>query len=656
MSLFPIDYVTASRYMQDLKDQATRFAPVISGVGFACRDYTQSTKMQTMGLDGDRLYETAMIGSERLNSIGNQFEVLTGSSLIGYVSVIPIGVAITIYIKKKYEQIEEFKTGLSEDQIGLKYLCDAMGYVEKLAPLGEVVLDFLPAFLDGLATAAYVAMGVFGHEIVAGVGLSLLGMAVLKRNGYLPAVIDNYLQQLITFVGVFAPFFGPMSSLSAAYTTFEAFFYIYERLPPLMSDEDPLPKHVICEDKKLTSERWDAFLRGAHDLQLNPTSIYSKDLTVLSAEEEAEIEEKSLTDCFGEVRSRLISEGLISDKITFTDTDRVRSTKAIDTEVDFDQFKEEHSLELSYEQYLGFKRIKGACDGWAVDSDYAGGDRTSFEKLLKMTLLSIAHSDDFKSKFCELSEIGNQCAEGWIREIQYFLEPKTDNARWHIHYQLALVRSALIRESVREIADEDGVFKAILDTFEGGSNNVHFIHNVELGMRQFVRSYAGEMMWNQMSISPFYKYFLTRIDDVTRLYIHCVKYFANLPEPSPEEYKEIRGAFQAQAVGLCVPSSGLLVPQFLRIEKKVHTAYTPDLVVDHVHTMSMNKTIPWGPTASLLGEIQEKIGIEVLGEDDEYSSEWVASLDIDGKRSYHLTEKGSQLVLWYLSILELKPA
>lgn len=353
-------------------------------------------------------------------------------------------------------------------RVFLTTLCQS---IEKVDAQLTSAYSYSDVVLNTAFCISYVAMISLGMPIGGTLGLASLALLALKRYRHLPewlqpitAVCDRSMGPLIILAGI--------GILCTNQLTLLDYFSVFEKATALFSyaintqtlrellpdwANNPRPSAHIKPEVP-----WKQFLKLLKAFPQNPQPavlemLYEINPTYIWAEQVGNVFPESVNDK--------------TAKVLFQELE----TKMAD------------SVHLNDLQKEGLEKIKEAAIHGRV-GDLIPVNVSEFQKLIRAYVQSILDDPEFAQKIIELAALGNSCAEGWTRDVNYLLNPRSKDIIWLIHFQLSKLRGEMIKEVIQKIP-----MKSITRDWVGGTQNIHFTQSVESALWIYFRSYEAEL-------------------------------------------------------------------------------------------------------------------------------------------------------------------
>ncbi len=511
-------------------------------------------------------------------------------------------------------------------------------YIHKRITSLEVCLDKIlnhtQLVVNVACLTSYVVMIALGHTLVGGLGLVGFGLLIIKKARYLPGYIEKYIIPLEVVSSVYT---GVVSQVHVINKVFLLVCSLIECLDYISRNEflnQSFSKFTsnkfgrAHQIRELVGMDWESKIDSV--FRVNYSSLHSKELE--------------------QIFSR-------------NDKDAV---KAMDVHLKYEELEQRSQLLGVAFNHAGWKKIKDA-----VIYDCSSDDRPiNFDyglELLKVLLMKMSKENDeqFSKSMIELSEIGESCFEGWLRDIGVMLNPEVkDDFSWAVHNQLAVMRDGLLMESLPEVESNIQKFseEQISLSAAGGIDGVHLVDVVAIAIWHKWRTYKGEVLARLYGRSFFERLFQKGADiELDAIYgPHNKVSFIEQQFRRWGRFSD--AAIAVSGIQLPIPILGhmitSLVEKCLRaeynIERMVNTLYDAikPQYVDVIERGSIShqslRKIEWGAITSWFSALYNK-DIDITGDFHGFNPEIVA---LDDHGNFFLTEKGVKLLLWDLGIIE----
>ena len=342
--------------------------------------------------------------------------------------------------------------------------------------------------------ATYVAFIALGAPVAGGTGLAMMALLAIKRSSNLPASIEKYLNPLFELLHIASLVNLPLSLFNLPLKiilTIELFSYINKLSPSafLLLQNYKLDRWIPQGLKENLPGTWE--LAEGHEhaavptldhLTINSTFIYAKEIGQILPEEQQD--PRTSEELFTALEQRIEQEG----------------------------------IQISDNRREGLSKLKrGLLQGFYQDR--IPSNLEGFTKVMRAFLVSLSQNRvDFGAQMQDFADIGNNCIDGWTRDINLLLRPETGNIRWSVHHQLSKDRSSLLESGLvkfcHTIARENADGATIIHLI-GGGNNIHLHQMLARSLRHVMRPYQAEV---EHTLHPpsltnrlFVKYFLPSV-------------------------------------------------------------------------------------------------------------------------------------------------
>lgn len=601
----------------------TTITKVLSHSLMASAHYSMNNEMTTYEKDGNQQLALGMLATNRLSILVNELQTPFPEIKLGYFSLFPIGMGLLTAVASPFAQ-----RYLGKPEEEKNPLLSVISKVTvEAGRFGKFFCDRSNLWINTACCVSYVAMIALGFSVQGIVGLTGLFLIAVKRAGYMPLFIDQYLEPVFHLASAYstltAPTILPLKILQISLYAFLICDYFFKKnfikalLPKSL--QYPSPGNLIIKEK----HKWGNFTSSSIFEKTSDDSAFKVNMTSLYAPELSAV----FPADFDQKTSEADPEDLFN---------------ALEREI------QERSLVLDSSRQQGLSRLKNGLINGRVE-DQCVPNMDMFQKVMKTLISSILKDKrNFEENVKEMTELGNKCIEGWVREISFLLLPETQNARWSVHHELALLRGHLLKEELLKINQH----RLNLD-FAGGFNNVHVVNAMNMALWHRLRTYEGEVSHALQGFNLFQTLILNRM--------HM------------EKGRELSSS-EAYFIGMCfalaypgpAPAITPIAPIILR-ETEWKYRYHPEQLVDTVYeaiqpryevqqagAANAIRKISWDAIASHLAEMNncpngEKL--QLLDENSEYHAKWV-QVSCFGEKS--LTKDGVRLLLWDLGVLQPK--
>lgn len=588
---------------------------MVSNLPINLAHYGLSNEIEAYRLDGKQQFYISILACIRFQALNTQLKNV-GLSSCAYFGA--IGNALLIY--KIASPILKF---IQDNVEVLNFQAFDLSAVLKSVDSGvDKLLDHANVILNVACGVSYVAMIVFGHTLVGGCGVAALLVMCIKRYGHMPAIVEKILTPLEILSTLYTSFtatqFIAFKILNIIFSSSSLVSYLMDieslknHLPSFLTIKNA-GEHKIKINRSLEAniqreENVCALVQRPDLFRLNYSAFHAKEVAQITPPEDlAALEQVSFKDLFADIESKCLQ------------------------------------LNITIKNQTGWDRIKKSL----VNDRFTDQRPPNYEKfciVFKAMLISLKNNEDnFESNIQEIAEIGNNCAEGWLREIKFMLEPKSNNLQWSVHHELAILRGELIKEKLRVVMP--GSFEESFGLERvGGTNNIHLTNQVQATLWHRWRSFEGELHYNVEGRGL-----------IQRLAHHF------LPNTPLEQvgYTEIAFMFLQMKLPLPIPVNQILEPINDAVQKEYTIERLVEVIFDAVkpeyqlsETLGAYESfrkIEWQTCQNWLGRLYERNPDLVMGTDGEFLSDWVAR-DECGQR--YLTKEGVRLLLWDMGIIE----
>jgi len=586
---------------------------------FAAMHYTYGNQISTHEMDGMQTFTIGGLASSRLRILAAQMQMFK-PDLKTYGAV---------YLPMALGAVSAFASPFAHQYLGKpeseqKLPLTALSKLTiKLGETGEFVAKHSNKVINTACCVTYVAMIAFGFPISGTIGLVGLFLLLVKRQGMMPAFIDKRLEPIALAASLVAELSVPAPLLIRAiqllvYSIVFSYYAVNNSLVKKLLPDwflYPVPgKHEFTQPEKID----EATLRL--NFRLNFSSIYTD---AVSSPFSPELEKK---------------------------------VESISIEELFKQFEEK----------IGEKKNSPACKRFKAGvvggryEDTRPVDDLFFQKTIKALLLSIMDDEkNFKGNVDELLGIvGRNCAEGWIREIPYMLNNRSEeDYRWGVHHELMNLRGNMMKESLLTLnseienfvksSDDPKVKKLNLDAF-GGANGIHLVKAFEKAAWYRFRSETAE---NYRKVDG-----VSLIDSLFLSFLHRDK---------TRKIGPADGAYIGYKMAMTHPGLAFFVSLFIQKIVLLDLKYegcddepatkrrklkVVNWIFDAIRPEEGERKIPWNAINQWMFESSERLGIEFFDEDGDPNRAYIAG---DGG-NLHLTKIGVRLLLWDLGVIEPK--
>lgn len=583
-------------------------------------------------LDGNQHIATAQGAAVRASALDKQWTLANPNSdsyfgVIGNIILFSRGLTSLLGLGAGYLQEKYHITAIN---LGL--------VIKKIEEGFNKVLDYANPILNTACAVSYVAMIAMGAVITGSLGILGLLFIAVKHYGYMPGFVES----IIT----------PLQILSLFYTTLTAPQHIifkllqmpgniselagylaknenlHPYLPAFLIEGSP-GKHIIKKGHDLTiATSKEVTLNHVKysSFQLNTTACHAPEVSqVLPEETRAQLENISFKDLYKQIEDRCKDE------------------------------------KIDVENSEGWKKIKNSVTN-DVCTDIRPANFDKFRILFKCLLNSVASKQqDFKLYIEEIAKIGDNCTEGWLREVNFVINPKCNNYKWMVHHELSIIRGELIKDAINTLLKEEqqtftiGMINKTLEDL-GGRNNVHLVNQLEAALWGKWRPYEAEVYFAINGRGIFERMLHRNINLPldSKMFM-----FEGNKEPTFQDLLKMAMKAINVLMHIDLPiDPRLVLPLIALFDDMVSKKYTLDLVVDHIYAaikpeyaqtpkgMESYRKIAWN---ECIAPWLSSLGTTTLNNSNGYEESLVEKTDYD---ELYLTKAGVRLLLWDMGIIE----
>jgi hypothetical protein len=596
--------------------------------------YNLNNQLTEYEKDGMQQLATGMLAQKRLAFLAAQLLSVFPKIPIQKISYIPLSAGILSGIASPMAQYYLNKPEMEQSPL----LTAVSKLTVQTGKAGKFVCDHSNNLINTACCISYVSMIHFGFKSQGIAGLTGLFLIAVKRTGYIPKKADTLLEN-VNFIAsgilIFtAPMFLPLRVLNIliyAYTLADHALKkqsLQQYLPKFLSNPAP-GQHVVNPIDRISTalkNRIDNLAKSNRNFYVNISSINAPEVS------------KTMPNDFSEI---------------------IHQETAADLFNRLHQVIENENIELSSFEKLGLRKLKnGLVDGRVEGSPVH--NMHTFEHHMKGLLHSILQdSSNRKQHIKEMASIGNQCIEGWYREIAYLLLPETKNVKWAVHHELAVLRGEMVKNALLEINNHICEEESSLDlSVLGGSNNVHILNATNMALWHRLRTYEGELLREIHGKSILDTLFINSYD--------------NTDPETTNDFSLRESFFVGARFALAYPGPAPIIAGALpsiAMNVRSNYEYAVDTLVNHVYdairpqysriqnndfSEESFRKISWESIQEWLRDIEERFEesgkIKILDENSLYgmNEKWVGR---DLHNQYFLTKDGIRLLLWDLGVL-----
>lgn len=588
---------------------------IIERISIASFHYVHSNETLAMEKDGQQTFRISVLAALRLSMLSEQLHAtmpnlpyLHLGKIIFFMGLLP---SVIQPLAESYLE----QSSNSQDSIAAQRFRTACRLIISLGKKTNSTFQHADKIINTACCVSYLALIALGFHATGMIGLAGLFILALKRYGYLPSIVDQYFDPSTRVLSFLSIIIGPFSLMRIPFITFSIIdlivlasnhHLINQYLPEWTRNPLHGEHHYVKHNWKLEYEN--------RSIKVNRSHVYTNSLETLIPQkfcdqfEQQGFEQQGMEELFTTLEARM----------------------------------QEAKIELNEEEKDGLKKIKmGAIRGRVEDQ--LPNDVEKFQKIMFSLIQSILDDKlNFTSKIKELASLGNNCVEGWTRDINYMFFPLTTDIQWAVHFELAKQRGAIINEF---IGRTNHFFSecSLVNPFKmvGGNNNIHFVNSTHALVWHHFRTLEGEFNWQLRSQALLpalaIRYLLPRNGFSSRLSSIALDLF----------YGSILGN-SSSALLLSIAILGEIKSYFDK----------PNLLIDHIYeaikpeyapvegTHEIRRKIAWEAVEGWLSQLPEEFGL-ANGYD---GSKWV---ERDIHEQFLLTKEGVKLLLLDLGILTL---
>ncbi len=595
-----------------------RFMSILSSISFNLSHFTQAKQTEAYERDGKQQTFLASLLNNRCVLLDAQWARVRGPSSfrLGFYSgvllitkiALPFIQCIISYIRRKIGCF---------NRIG-----DCISKTLKLVEIPiDKILNHSGTIINVACLSSYVAMLVLGHYVIGSLGLAGLVLFTIKKLGYLPGRLEKLLLPFELFSMVFSLAAAPQNIVLKIFSMITASLIISDYVAKNESLHQFLPKCLLGKAQRhefqdsISIDDWT--LKQETPFDVNYLSLLSEKLDeIIPSEDRAQLEQIDIKDLYIRLEGR---------------------AKKLNFEIN----------------QVGWDRIKQSVVNDRI-SDVRPINFDRGREVLQSILFRIAGERDekFEMSMKELSEIGASCVEGWLREINFMMNPQTKtDFSWVVHHHLAVLRGELIKEAVRNISQSLKIKtqgEISLDIV-GGDNNIHLINQIQRAVWHKWRPYEGEVATKLEGRGPFRR-LLERVSGGP-ISFHQAQKVSGVFADALLAQSSIQLILPIPAYVLTASVSEKLVKEYNidEITESLYQAIKPEY--DNI-TLQPYRKIEWETITSWFGSLSIK-GVDsiIMNEEGVYNPDIVG---LDDRGSYFLSKDGVKLLLWDLGII--KPA
>ncbi len=635
--------------------------------------FGQANQMKAYALDGRQQAFLGTCAANRFSVIDAQWKLAghDNKGLLGTVATVFSTFRLLTPLVKLFFTYKKTKNLTDWKTIANKAIDLTLSFEKNF----DKAIDKIAPYFEAFCLTSSIGLLFFGHIAFGLLGIATTILIQVKQNGYLPGIIDDALTPVTIIAAFYSIWISPAFLVIRGILLLGNFIQflnylvtnntIRPYLPNFLTDGST-GKHIITPSKALDLKKdkteISKTLKAFRGLSINRTSVHNPSVKEIFPDSmKVDLDAISYAQLYENVERRISTQ-----KITI---------KSLD----------------------GWKRLKNAMLNDRVPDIRPvnfGFSRNVFKSILFRIQKEI-DNEKFESDVQELAVIGEACAEGWLREISFMLNPKTKEYGWKIHHLHAVLRGELLKEALQQLAKElrrgaenNKELEKLAISFDlaGGENNVHLLNQVQAALYHIWHTFEGESFFQIAGRGVF-----------TRL-LHRQQqnsFPEDLITPLVGE-DENQSPFTTQNVtnillGATQIILPLPIPGFM-LAASIHNVaisnYTSERLVDVVYNaiypqyrqvkndrdryeMQLYRNIEWDVVTKWLGEISEKEiddGFSVMDDtsfdqprcsnpsDDRCRvapgyNPLLVRLDESGNQPF-LTKEGVRLMLWDMGILE----
>lgn len=472
------------------------------------------------------------------------------------------------------------------------------------------------------STTSYVAFYCLGKRKAALIALSSSFLIELKNRKCLPISIEKNIHLLYPFLNL-PDILNQQKPFYERALTFVVFSCIIaEQLRAISTSsiaEQSLPKprkhqmrHSLNESP--AKQVWQ-ILQHSKQFTVNQTHIFNESVDQIFAKSVCQENPK---DLFAQLKQRIENENLALSEA------------------------EKQGL-----QNLETGIVEGRFDNFML------GNFQRFQELGTTLLASILYDrQDFSRKLKDFAQLGTQCADGWLSNLESFASQAKD-IKFAVHVELAKLRTAILREEIAKDKRYPNFYARL-----GGKNNVHFQNAIERVYAHLTRTYEGIIHTRLTGISLVESWYLkkpnVRILDKSSnvaLTLKAKKVFSRFLLIMFYCPIHITFNFSFQSFSdYSIPIIEKFARRYFETKKGI-VNYISDATkaeeqIDDQNEIFYTRKIHWDAISTWLSNLNEKLpDLNIL---EKYDS--LVKKDQNDKD--YLTQKGVLLLLWDLGIIE----
>ena len=438
---------------------------LLSGA-YSATQFREAANMKAYDLDGRQQTYVAQCWGTRVNILEAQLiqaGVLSGGMLSNAAAAMAVfrslsGLIIAIAKAKTYDP------NCSEV---LKTLLEATVELTDCLEKGiDIFLAHATPYFDVLCITAYVGMLALGQVAFGSIGLAAVALTQIKQYGYLPGFVDDFMTPLGLAASVAAiwtvPAFIIFKVLGVVVTSIHFIDYLVanDRIRPYLPScltSTSQGEHIIPKDRAIDTyfdnhDVVNGLIDDPEAWEINMTHVHAPEM----------------------------------DNIIPKDLQKQLDTRPFKEIYESLEPKIERLAKFSEAQQAGWKEIQSSMiNNTCKDVRPTNFDQT--KNVIKTILLAMLEEDDddkFVTAAKTLAEVGNSCTEGWLRDCNFLLDPRSKDYKWMAHYILAQQRSALLQDGVNKL--EQGMKQmgkqlnlpgsSFSLEVVGGANNIHLLN------------------------------------------------------------------------------------------------------------------------------------------------------------------------------------
>jgi len=456
----------------------TTIADYFTNAGLMIGHYGMSGDIRAYEQDEQQPMALGFLLSGRLNLLVAQLTTVYPDLSTYGIVLLPTVIGLTNSLVTPYaKSYLKDHPNEGDGSSALKLLCKTLSTVEVGS---NFVLQHSGILVDVACFVSYVALIALGFEIVGIIGLAGLVLIAIKKSGYMPPIVEKFLEPIALIANIVTAVTAPMfivyrvlqilAGVIACAKFFTGNYYAQKYLFPEWTNH---PFKGLHSRPNLTDQDWNKLLNKADQktaFSVNPKYIYADELDIPLPVDFSEALDNVETDAI----FQQVNQKLQDKNITLTDIEK-----------------------------KGFDKLRQGAVTGRVENNLPNNVEF-FQKLVKALVESILKDEDnFELKIRELAKIGNNCIEGWSREVAAMLQPKTKDLAWAVHYALAKRREAVVQNTLTNL---QGKLKELIgigfENIAGGANGVHLLNGVQAASYNRTRTLSGNLYFEMHRPHP----------------------------------------------------------------------------------------------------------------------------------------------------------